>query len=200
MPRAFDKREKEWIRNRLIEEGRKLFEKYGFKKTSIDEIVRNVGISKGSFYLFYNSKEELLFDIIEKIEREFKEKIFSEVIATEKNPKEILRKLFLNLFDFLENTAILRQISGMEIGVLIRKIPKEKIINHMNEDIRQILNFISFYQERGFFLKRDMDGFIGFLKLMPYLIIHKDEFSKDEFKAVKEFIIDMVVNYFTKED
>ncbi len=81
----------------------------------------------------------------------------------------------------------------------MRKIPKEKIINHMNEDINQILNFIRVHKERGFF-KRDVDGFIGFLKLMPYLIIHKDEFSKDEFNAVKEFIIDMIVNYFTRED
>ncbi|MDY4210978.1 MAG: TetR/AcrR family transcriptional regulator [Treponema sp.] len=33
------------------------------KKTTVDELVKRTGIPKGTFYLFYPSKEILLFDI-----------------------------------------------------------------------------------------------------------------------------------------
>ena len=59
MPKAFSEHEKETIRTQMREKGKKLFEKHGLKKTSVDEVTEAVGISKGSFYLFYGSKEEL---------------------------------------------------------------------------------------------------------------------------------------------
>ena len=38
-----------------------LFAKYGYKKTSIDEIVSAAGISKGLFYHYYTNKACLLY-------------------------------------------------------------------------------------------------------------------------------------------
>ena len=35
----------------------------GVKKTTVDELVKRTGIPKGTFYLFYPSKEMLLFDV-----------------------------------------------------------------------------------------------------------------------------------------
>ena len=58
MPKAFTDQEKEVLREQLREKGRALFEAHGLRKTSVDEIVRAVGISKGAFYLFYKSKED----------------------------------------------------------------------------------------------------------------------------------------------
>ena len=72
MPRPWSEEEKKIIKKSLIKEGRKLFEKYGLQKTTIDEIVSAARISKGSFYRFYQSKEELYFDVLDEVEREFK--------------------------------------------------------------------------------------------------------------------------------
>ena len=38
-------------------------------------------------------------------------------------------------------------------------------------------------------------GLTGFLRLIPYLLVHKDEYNDKEFKATKELIIDMIVEY-----
>lgn len=35
----------------------------GVKKTTVDELVKREGIPKGTFYLFYPSKEMLLYDV-----------------------------------------------------------------------------------------------------------------------------------------
>ena len=58
MPR-FSNMEREKIREKLMQEGERLFTSFGLKKVSIDEIVQAAGIAKGSFYSFYTNKEHL---------------------------------------------------------------------------------------------------------------------------------------------
>jgi AcrR family transcriptional regulator len=195
MPKSFSNSEKEWIKNKLLEEGYKLFEKYGVQKTSIDQIIRKVGISKGSFYLFYKSKEELFFDILEKLERDFKDNLFKVTFENEKNPKIALRNLFNQIFDFLESTPLLHYVTGRDIEYLLRKLPQEKVTTHMHKDIHQFKDFIIENQNKGILAKKDIMGLTGFLRLIPYLLVHKDEYNDKEFKATKELIIDMIVEY-----
>lgn len=64
MARSFTKQEKQNIRTKLLAECQKSWAKYGYKKTSIDEICAHVGISKGAFYLFFESKEALFTETL----------------------------------------------------------------------------------------------------------------------------------------
>ncbi|MCJ8012272.1 TetR/AcrR family transcriptional regulator [Paenibacillus sp. KQZ6P-2] len=68
MPKGLNEYEKQEITNSLIEQGKILFSELGFQKTSINEITKKVGIAPGTFYKFYNSKEELYFEILEREE------------------------------------------------------------------------------------------------------------------------------------
>jgi AcrR family transcriptional regulator len=68
MAKHFSEIEKQLIKKRLLVEGKELFENYGIKKTSVDKIVDQVGIAKGSFYNFYASKESMVYDLIMDIE------------------------------------------------------------------------------------------------------------------------------------
>ena len=54
MPK-FSDAEKEIIKQKLMQEGERLFTSYGIKKVTIDEIVQAAGIAKGSFYSFYSN-------------------------------------------------------------------------------------------------------------------------------------------------
>lgn len=57
---------KEEVKDMLVEVAVKRFEHYGYKKTTIDEIAADAGISKGAVYLHFASKEELLYECIKK--------------------------------------------------------------------------------------------------------------------------------------
>ncbi|MGD9676521.1 MAG: TetR/AcrR family transcriptional regulator [Candidatus Bipolaricaulia bacterium] len=59
MPRAFTGTEKEEIRTKLLETGLACFTRYGLKKTTIEDLVKPVKISKAAFYHFFDSKEAL---------------------------------------------------------------------------------------------------------------------------------------------
>lgn len=64
MARSFSEQEKEHIRNHLMELCRQSWARYGYKKTSVDELCKKAGISKGAFYIFYESKEALFCEVI----------------------------------------------------------------------------------------------------------------------------------------
>ena len=53
-------------KERLTEEAIKLFVRRGYHGTTIDNIVREVGLTKGAFYTHFTSKGELLLEIIER--------------------------------------------------------------------------------------------------------------------------------------
>ena len=70
MGRSFTKREKEKIRQSLQDACKQSWTRYGYKKTSIDELCRQAGISKGAFYLFYESKEALFCEVLCQVQQQ----------------------------------------------------------------------------------------------------------------------------------
>ncbi|WP_462409728.1 TetR/AcrR family transcriptional regulator [Neobacillus sp. Marseille-QA0830] len=51
------------MKDKIMETGILLFDQNGFKSTSIQDIVQELGVTKGTFYYYFNSKEELLKEI-----------------------------------------------------------------------------------------------------------------------------------------
>jgi TetR/AcrR family transcriptional regulator, cholesterol catabolism regulator len=51
------------MKSKIINTSILLFEKKGFSQTSIQDIVDALGVTKGTFYYYFSSKEELLMDI-----------------------------------------------------------------------------------------------------------------------------------------
>ncbi|GAB3789525.1 TetR/AcrR family transcriptional regulator [Virgibacillus kimchii] len=128
---------------RLIQAGIKLFADKGYYHTSIQEIATEAGVSKGSFYLYFQSKEEFIakayryfYNIVtEKLERVKNEKLPPREILAKQIT--ILMELMYNYKDFFrmhirENITI-----GEDINRLIHEI-KEYNFNWMKEMILSI--------------------------------------------------------------
>ena len=67
---AFTDEQNEQIRNDLIQAARHCGTTIGMRKTSVEQLTEAVGISKGSFYKFFESKELLFFAVLENIHTE----------------------------------------------------------------------------------------------------------------------------------
>lgn len=70
---AFSDFETEQIRKALLKEARRCAVTLGMRKTSVEQLTQAAGISKGSFYKFYESKELLFFAVLEDIHAELYE-------------------------------------------------------------------------------------------------------------------------------
>lgn len=60
---AFDDHDRKRIREALIETGRERFARYGLRKTTIADLTEPAGITTGTFYRFFDSKEELFWTV-----------------------------------------------------------------------------------------------------------------------------------------
>ena len=67
---AFTDYEAEQIREALLQETRRCAVTLGMRKTSVEQLTQAVGIAKGSFYKFYESKEMLFFAVLEGVHSE----------------------------------------------------------------------------------------------------------------------------------
>ncbi len=54
------------IKNRIIEEAQGIFKKYGFRKSTMDEIATAAGKGKSTLYHYFKSKDEVFAAVIEK--------------------------------------------------------------------------------------------------------------------------------------
>ncbi|NVY96027.1 TetR/AcrR family transcriptional regulator [Lactobacillus sp. DCY120] len=142
MSRGFTEEERKEIKNKLID----LFiEKLNYQKISsinIDDLVKSVGIAKGSFYLFFKSKDELFAAVLNHIQSEIvNESIY---LAEEKDlsDKKKLKAIVLFLINTIKQYPWIKKLSNVEYEKIIRRLPRETKENLRTKDITDIQNIL----------------------------------------------------------
>jgi AcrR family transcriptional regulator len=79
----------------IIEAADELFARYGFERTSIDDIARHANIGKGSIYLEFRTKEDILFRILERYAQILQDNLKAKLGAESISPLVILREAFI---------------------------------------------------------------------------------------------------------
>src|SRR5882724_10335759 len=64
---------REQVRDRIIQNARKLFTARGFAAVSIDNVMASAGLTRGSFYSYFQSKSELYSEMIDRFVSEIRE-------------------------------------------------------------------------------------------------------------------------------
>jgi AcrR family transcriptional regulator len=199
MPKAWSEREKEFIKKTLLSEGKTLFEKYGLHKTTVDEIVNAAQISKGSFYIFYQSKEELYFDVLDSVEQELREKIFENLFKPELDRRDSFKSFLLQMVEILTTMPIYEQMNAANYELLLRKLPEETLQNHMNRDQENLAKYFVDWMDKGWMRKVDPDALNGLLLALIQFVMHREEFGEN-FEATKELWIEAISYYLITDD
>jgi len=134
MPRAFTKAEAEEIKEALCRAAENCLARYGVKKTTVDELARRAGISKGSFYRFYPSKEVLLFHAVEEYQKRLFEGLFLMVEERKLGGRNGLAEAIWYLFDTVQGSFLITIMHPEEMFLLLRGLPKEMVSAHQQFD------------------------------------------------------------------
>jgi TetR/AcrR family fatty acid metabolism transcriptional regulator len=59
------RRRREETRQRLLDSALAVFAQHGYERATVDEIVREAGFSKGAFYVHFESKEDLFWEMLQ---------------------------------------------------------------------------------------------------------------------------------------
>jgi len=156
MPRAFSDGERRHIRDALLAAGLKRFAAQGIRATRIDDVCRDAGIAKGSFYSFFGSKEELFMAIADERETVHRNAMREATRTARGSPAKRLRALFDVIMERIETDSVLRIIRDRtELQHLLRKLPAERLQANLEGDQRFTREFARLLAERG--LARDPD-------------------------------------------
>ena len=194
MARGFTDREREIIRNDLVATGRELFGTFGLKKTSIEDLTKAVGIAQGSFYTFFNSKEELYLEVMDREGEAIKQKLLKE-----ENIKDLTRErfksFFKKVFEIVNSNPIIRQMFfEEEVDILIRKIPPEKMKEYHKKLMRDLLPIIKRWQEEGAIIRNyKPEVIVALFQVLYHPLLHKKDFDEDVFDEMLELLADIVV-------
>jgi len=198
MPKAFSEQEKEVIRAQMREKGKKLFEKQGIKKTSVDELAQAVGISKGAFYLFYESKEELFLQVLEGLETDFRSRIFDFSISPKEDARKLLAKLLKSALLTWDQYPLLKNFGMTEYEYLARKLPPERIQAHVNQDNEFVNDFIKGIKREGIAVKASPRVISNLMKSLFFVSLHRDDLGTDAYVESMEILADLIARYITE--
>ena len=195
MPKAFTEHEKELIRRRLIKEGYKQFSAHGLKKTNVEELARAVRISKGAFYLFYESKESLFMDVAELAEQRFRQEVITAIDLPGPSPRARLLTVFKTAFALFKTIPILQFFSGSDYDLLFRRVPEEKLKEHLANDQVFFSELVSRCQEAGIPIKRRPKE-IGRL-LYPLILgmMHEDDLGLESLEGGIDLLLELIAAY-----
>lgn len=82
------------VREAILDATDALLSRYGYKKMTIDDLAKEVGIGKGSVYLHFTSKEEIVLSHVDRIIEQLKGKLAA-IARNDEKPSERLRKMLL---------------------------------------------------------------------------------------------------------
>ncbi|TEB06004.1 putative acrEF/envCD operon repressor [Pelotomaculum schinkii] len=194
----FNENEKEQIRQCLLTKGKELFIQYGLSKTSIDDLVQACGISKGSFYKFFTSKEELFYVILQNQE-EISNRLIGEHLRKNLPPKELISSFFHMAFQMADENPLLQQwFEDGEHERIIRKLPKHLVDDFAQDNDKKGIVFVQALIERGVLKEQDPEVINGVMRAIMMLRLYKEKFGSDLFPKIMDVIIDYISEGLTK--
>lgn len=137
MPRPFTPAEHEALRDRLLAEGARRFATHGFDPVSVAELCAAVGIAKGSFYLFFASKEALLFTAHEAASAQARAGLVAAITPLEEagDGRAALTALLQAQARALTVHPLLRRLAEpATLARLLRAVPPEEQRRHRAHD------------------------------------------------------------------
>ena len=148
------KRERENRKNVILKAARKLFLEKGFKTVTVESIARKAELSKGSIYLYYNSKEEIYTQILLSDIDKFHNHI-ADLLQNPSNASEALVRLADIYVDFfLNERELFRILMTFMLHTTDMNLPQDlnkQIITTTNRTISIIEEIFNYGIERGEF-------------------------------------------------
>ena len=197
MATAFTDEEKKIIRKKLERAAKECLQRYGVRKTTVDQMVAMADISKGSFYSFYSSKEMLFFRVLEEYQIDIMNRLEEQL----EQENQINANQFVQLlYDFYQDfrySFLFTIFKNHEMELLIRKLPKEVITTHHlldNKMAEKIMSRINIRESVS------VEIVSALFRTIAMSILHIEEIGEKQFDAVLKLLIQGMVVQIIEED
>ncbi len=184
----------------IINAARELFNQYGFKKVSMDEIAKKAGVTKRTIYKYFSSKQELLkFFINEELVN--MKKIIEEVEKSNKDFFECIHECIYRLLQYKHKRKFLKVI--IEEAEMLKDENIIKEISVIDEHIQQYIKEKLRYAVKENYIEVDNIDIAAFLIYKMYIALMFDwteSYKRLDDKVIADSILKFVLNGISRKE
>lgn len=187
-PKGFSELEKEAIKEKLRLECERSWALHGYKKTNVGELCGKVGISIGTFYMCYNSKEALFVETIEALQNNLKN--FMKEMISKEPTKQGFAKAIQQLYQEYSKNSFLYSVTSPDFLAFLNKLPQESVskLQFDNENF-----FYECIESMGLRLLVSEEKAFSVISGIMSMLYVKDQMSYNHIE-VFNFILDNIID------
>jgi len=191
MPKIFDEETREDIRGQMLDNGFSLIKRFGLKKTTIEDVTRASGVAKGTFYNFFKTKEEFVYQIIIYKRRLIKAR-YAEMASVNGNTvdRDLLREMLYIIISGDYN--LITYLNRDDMAMLTARWPKEYIMNAENDEKMLLWILERAPQKR---VNCDWRVFSNMYKIVSIGLAEREQLHQDMIDLTVDRFVDSLVEY-----
>jgi AcrR family transcriptional regulator len=138
------------IREAILDSTDRLLARFGYQKMTIDDLAKDVGIGKGSIYLHFKSKEEIVLSHIDRIVERLKKNLIN-IVESNFSPAEKLEKMLLErvLYRFDSVQHYTESLNELLASLRTKVIERREI--YFQEEVEIFIKVLEEGSEAGHF-------------------------------------------------
>jgi len=185
-------------REAILDATDRLLARYGYKKMTIDDLAREVGIGKGSIYLHFASKEEIALTHIDRIIDRLRKRlsiIAKDSVACDERIRRMLVVRVIFRFDSVQHYT--QNLNDMLARLRPQLLERRKV--YFEEEAKIFARVIDEAQQKNDFIKTDsMDTARTLLAatnaLLPYSLSTQELGKRSDIEKRTRAIADLVID------
>jgi len=182
------------VKNQIISSARLHFSKYGFHKTTMDEIARHLHKAKGVLYYYFKSKEDLFKEVLKQELDEVKTEL-NEITMGQDDSLNILKKYILTRLKLLSKAVNYHETIKADFFDKYNFV-KEVRDDFSNFEYRQIYLILSKGIQENYFEIVNINSTVNAVLMLLYSIeiplFLQNKFS--EYENTIEEIVTMIIS------
>ena len=188
MAQPFSPQQRDAIREKLKESARKYAVTTGVKKTSLDMLTADAGISKSSFYKFYDSKENLFLEIAADWEAQVIAAVDESLkrdAAAGLDDKRRSANMVYTAFETIHNLGIIRFLCE-DLPELAQFIPEKEARMHYLSSAQGIFDML--HRAEIHFTQPD-EIVLAAIRILYLSIMHINQIGADFFPSLHLLVV-----------
>lgn len=195
---------REDIRDLILDATDRLLARHGYKKMTMEDLAQEVGIGKGTIYLHFPSKEEVVLSHVDRIVERLKSQL-STIARRETSPATRLREMLLARvlfrFDSVQHytESLSDLLAALRPGLLTRRR------RHFEEESQIIADVLREGRREGLFELRDAASTARTMltatnALLPYSLSARELGKREDVAVETARVVDLLLYGLLKPD
>lgn len=194
MATAFTPRERNSIERKLREVALECAASMGMRRTTVEELARRAGISKGAFYSFFESKEHLFLSMLEEVHGEIYGRAKEVFDRSAGLPSWQRAALAMKEVCRATLEKCIAPFTQDELPLLLRRLPEQLLRGHYHSDEEHLQQLLL---KGGLTLTLDINTVGAIARLLMMSLMYRQEIGAG-FDQALDVLIDGVCKEFVQ--